>query len=402
MLDPAAILADSESLRAALARKGERVDLDAILALEAERLLLNERFEALSAERRRRAARVAKLPADRRRESPKVAELRRLRAEIQDLRRQLRATQAAVRDESLRIPNPPDPGAPNGADETVRTWGTERPAAGGARGALTVSPRDARWPAFSRLARAVTNFLLDLHAEEHGFTEVRLPSLVRAKALEDVGRLPRMKAGMYGTTEPDLFLSPSLEAPLTALLAGRTLRADELPVRWVAAGPCFRRETGSAGRENRGVLRAHEYDTVFLLRADRPTESPRAAEAMTGLVETALRRLELPYRVRDVCAGRLSFASRRCYDVEARTSGGWLKVSSVREYGDFQTRRAGARLREADGSLRFCHTVNGAGPTVWRTVAALLDHHGRPDDGFDAPRALRPYLETTSRPKRPR
>jgi seryl-tRNA synthetase len=247
----------------------------------------------------------------------------------------------------------------------------------------------------ARLMRALLQFFVTLHAEEHGYEETWPPHLVNRATMTGTGQLPKFEDDLYRMDEDDLFLIPTAEVPVTNLYRDEILAEAELPKGFVAYSRCFRREAGSAGKDTRGVLRTHEFDKVELVRYATPESAAEQLELLTRHAETALERLELPYRRKLLAAGDTGFSSAKTYDLEAWAPGvgAWLEVSSCSTFGDFQARRANIRYRPASGGKpRLVHTLNGSGLAFPRIVAALLEHHQRADGTVSVPAALRPYF----------
>ncbi len=247
----------------------------------------------------------------------------------------------------------------------------------------------------ARLERALTDFFLDLHTAEHGYTEHSVPFLVNRDTMTGTGQLPKFEEDLFATRVGDreLFLIPTAEVPLTNLLAQQTLEARELPYAFTARTPCFRAEAGAYGRDTRGILRLHQFEKVELVRVCAPEDAQAQLELILGHAEECLRRLELSYRVVLLPAGDLGFSARMTYDIEVWLpgSGSYREISSVSDCGTFQARRAGIRHRAADGRKEPAATLNGSALPVGRTVAALLEQGARPDGSVELPEALVPY-----------
>ena len=389
---------------------------------------LIERAEALDRERRtviqaveeRKAARNAASQEVARRKRTKesaddlVAESRALGDEIARLERELGETEAQLTATLLELPNIPRPDVPEGGEEhnvVVRSWGTPRDGAGvrphweiGAERGLLDLERGAKisgsgFIIFRRggaqLVRALMNFMIDLHAREHGYEETWVPFVVNRSAMVGTAQLPKFEQDMYGLSDADLFLIPTAEVPLTNLYRDELLDAEQLPMAFVAYTPCFRREAGAHGKDTRGLIRVHEFDKVELVRYALPERSAEEHEQLTAHAEAVLRRLGLPYRVVLLAGGDTGFASAKTYDLEvwAPGVGKWLEVSSSSNCGDFQARRANIRYRPARGEKpRFIHTLNASGLAFPRTIIALLEHYQNADGSLTVPEALRPYL----------
>ena len=246
----------------------------------------------------------------------------------------------------------------------------------------------------ARLERALLQLMLDLHADEHGYLEVMTPFLVGREAMTGTGQLPKFEDDAFQTASPELFLVPTGEVPMVNLHGKEVLDEADLPIRYAGYTPCFRREAGSYGQDTRGLIRLHQFNKVELVWFSKPEDSPAALEALAGHAEEVLRRLELPYRVVELCTGDLGFAAARCYDLEVwfPAQGRYREISSCSDCGDFQARRASIRYRPAGGGKpRLVHTLNGSGVALGRCLAALLENHQREDGTVRVPEALRPY-----------
>ncbi len=313
-----------------------------------------------------------------------------------------------------QVPNLPADDVPDGdatCNLVLRAWGEPRPAdpslkphweIGTALGILDLERgamlAGSGFPLFvglgARLERALIQFMLDLHAREHGYVEVSPPFVVTRETMTGTGQLPKFEDDQYRTTD-DLFLVPTAEVPVTNLHRGEILAAADLPKRYVAYTPCFRREAGAHGADTRGLIRVHQFDKVEVVWLETPDRSEAAHETLTRHAETVLQRLGLAYRVVKLAAGDLGFANRRTYDLEvwAPGVGKWLEVSSCSTYGDFQARRMDTRYRAAKGAKpEFVHTLNGSALALPRTLIALLETYQEPDGGVRLPAALVPYV----------
>jgi seryl-tRNA synthetase len=409
---------DPEGSRAALLRRLDpsvNESLDALLALDRERRDILVRVEALKAERNAANEEVvqrkrAKEPAD-----ELIAKLKASGEEVKALDGRLREVETELERRALSVPNFPADGTPDGdasANRVVRTWGEPplfdfTPMAhwdlAAALGILDL-PAGAKltgsgFPVFrgagARLVRALANFMLDLHAREHGYVEIAPPYLVNRATLTGTGQLPKFEDDLYGFAADDLFLIPTAEVPVTNLHRDEILEASDLPLGYVAHTPCFRREAGAHGKDTRGLIRVHQFDKVELVRFVRPEESAAEHERMTGHAEAVLQRLEIPYRVVELAAGDTGFASARTYDLEvwAAGVGTWLEASSASTFTDFQARRANIRYRpEPRAKPEFVHTLNASGVAFPRTIIALLENNQAADGSVRIPKALVPYL----------
>jgi len=246
----------------------------------------------------------------------------------------------------------------------------------------------------ARLIRALINFFMDVHRDEHGYEEVWPPLLVNRATMTGTGQLPKFEDDAYATRTDELFLIPTAEVPVTNLYRDEILESSAIPMSFVAYSKCFRREAGSAGKDTRGILRTHEFDKVELVRYATPETSAEQHELLTRHAESMLERLEIPYRRKLLAAGDTGFSSAMTFDLEAWAPGvgAWLEVSSCSNFTDYQARRANIRYRPEKGKPRFVHTLNGSGLAFPRTIACLLEHHQNSDGTVTVPAALRPYL----------
>ncbi|WP_371497181.1 serine--tRNA ligase [Kitasatospora sp. NBC_00374] len=393
-----------------LARRRYRLDLEALGAAHRRRGEGLETVAALRGELKR-ASRGPR-PTEAGRE-----ELRRLRERVQEAEALVRAAELELEEALLGIPNLPLDTVPDGDSEKeaveVRRGGPPlRPAAGPARhhadlgeslGVLDMARAAAlsgarfsvsRGPG-ARLERALASFLLDLHTEEHGYTEYSVPHLVNRETMTGTGQLPKFQEELFATSVGgrELFLIPTAEVPLTNLVAGELLDTRALPIAMTARTPCYRAEAGSYGRDTRGVLRLHQFEKVELVRICALDDAPAQLELMVGQVEECLRRLELSYRVVLLPAGDMGFSARMTYDIEVWLPGSdsYREISSVSDCGAFQARRAGVRHRTAEGRKLPAATLNGSALPIGRTVAALLEQGAQPDGSVLLPEALVPY-----------
>ena len=429
---------DADAIRRGAVDKGEDPTIvDRALALDTRRRTLLGDGEALKAERNAVSKRIGE--AIKGATAPDGADVAGLKAEsvaagtrIDAIDAELATVEAEVEDLLLRIPNPADPDVPVGGEEanvTVRTWGellpVEQPIVGevGADaepgGAtwrrrphweiatdldIIDNPRGAKiagsgFPVYkgagSALQRALINWFLDVHTREYGMTEIWPPAVVNTASATGTGQIPDKEDQMYVVTRDELYLVPTAEVPVTNLHRDEILDADQLPIRYAAYSPCFRREAGAAGKDTRGILRVHQFDKVEMVLFERPDDSPAALEWMTERAETLLQRLGLAYRVLLMSTRELGFAQARKYDLEVWAPGveRWLEVSSCSNFRDYQSRRMAIRYRPEPGAKpELVHTLNGSGLALARVVAALLETYQRPDSSVIVPEVLRPYL----------
>jgi len=383
---------------------------------ERERRTLIQAVEERKAQRNAIAQDVAKRKRAKEDADDLIAQGRALGDEISQLEVELAAVETELNHALLEIPNLTLPDVPGGGEEQnviVREWGTPRPSTGvkphweiGAKLGMIDIERASKVSGSgfvfyrglgARLVRALLNYFMDLHREEHGYEEVWPPLLVNRATMTGTGQLPKFEDDAYATRTDDLFLIPTAEVPVTNLYRDEILEADALPMAFVAYSKCFRREAGSAGKDTRGILRTHEFDKVELVRYARHDNSAEQLEVLTRHAETVLERLGLPHRRKLLAAGDTGFSSAMTYDLEAWAPGvgAWLEVSSCSNFADYQARRANIRYRPGKGEKpRFVHTLNGSGVAFPRTIACILEHYQNADGTVAVPDVLRPYLGT--------
>ena len=428
---------EPERIRQGAIDKGEDPSIvDAALALEANRRQLLGVSDSLKAERNAASKKIGEaIRAGAASNGPEVAALKQASTEagtqIEKLNAELAAAEAQLEELMLRIPNPADPDVPVGdgsANQTVRTWGELLPKEVTADGLGVPDGLGATWtrrphwevaadlkmfdlergakitgsgfPVYtgpgSRLQRALIDFMLDIHTEEHGMTEVWPPALVNSASARGTGQIPDKEDLMYVVPRDDLYLVPTAEVPVTNLHRDEIFEPDELPLRYVAYSPCFRREAGAAGRDTRGILRVHQFDKVEMVFFEKPEASGEALEWLTGRAEVILQRLGLAYRVLLMATGDMGFVQAKKYDLEVWAPGveRWLEVSSCSNFRDYQARRMAIRYRPEPGAKpELVHTLNGSGLALARTVAAILETYQQPDGSLVVPEVLRPYMK---------
>jgi len=417
MLDPKLLRADPESVRTNLARRGFALDVAAYQQLEQQRKELQTRAEQLRNERNMRSKGIGQAKARGEDIAPLLAEVESLGGELQAAEAGLAEVAVQLDGLLLGLPNLLSVAVPDGRDEAanveLRRWGQPREfeftpldhVEWGARSGLLDLEAASRlagsrfavmYGPLARLHRALIQFMLDLHVTEHGYREVYVPYLVSREALQGTGQLPKFAADLFAVSgEPERFLIPTAEVPLTNLVRDRILDPGELPLRLTAHTPCFRSEAGSYGKDTRGMIRQHQFEKVELVHVVQPDDSPAALEAMTGHAEAVLQRLELPYRVMALCAGDIGFAATRTYDIEVWLPGQqrYREISSCSDCGDFQARRMVARWRNpATGKPELVHTLNGSGVAAGRALIAIIENCQQADGSLLVPRALRPWL----------
>ena len=421
---------DADRLRAgAIAKREDPTLVDVALAADASRRELSAKVDLLRSERKTISAEVgALLAAGGTNDDAKVmagkASSQKIADELVRLETELAAAEAALDDALLRIPNPPDEDIPVGgaeANRPIRTWAPAgHPAIpeGGDPATPPTPEHDvvaerlgifdlergakvagAAFPAYradgAALIRALINLFLDTHVRENGFTEIWPPVLINEASARGTGQIPDKEDQMYVVGRDGFFLAPTAEVPVTNLHRDEILDGAQLPIRYAAYTPCFRREAGAAGRETRGILRLHQFDKVEMVTFERPEASRAALEWLTERAEILLQRLELPYRVLLMATGDMGFVQMRKYDLEVWAPGSrrWLEVSSCSNFGDYQARRMAIRYRsEAGAKPELVHTLNGSGLAIPRVLAALLERGAQPDGSVLLPAVLHSYL----------
>jgi seryl-tRNA synthetase len=415
MLDIRLLREDAASVKARLGtRSGDYIDLvDQVLACDARRRESETRVQHLRAEKNRLSKEIGGIRKSGGDSSALEAQVKGFSDEMEDLGRLAAELDAEQRNLLLGIPNLPAPEIPVGreaADNAViRHWGEQGPSnpedhvAIGERLGLFDLERAAKISgsgyilftgAGARLERALVNFLLDLQTRSHGYTEIAPPVLVRRECMEGTGQLPKFEEDMYGFDDGASFLTPTAEVSVTNIRRDEILSESELPIKYTACTPCFRREAGSAGRETRGMIRVHQFDKVELVKICTPEQAAAELESLTADAEKVLQLLQLPYRVLELCTGDIGFSSRRTYDLEvwAPGQGSYLEVSSCSHFGDYQARRMNLRYKDANGKNQFCHTLNGSGTALARLYVALLETHTKPGGPLILPEPLQPYF----------
>jgi len=420
MLDAKLVRTQPQLLAERLATRGFALDLAQLDALESRRKAVQTRTETLQAERNSRSKSIGQAKARGEDIQPLLADVDRMGNELAEAKQELEGIQQELDALLLSMPNLPAESVPVGKNEDenveVRRWGTPRSfdfevkdhvALGeqhgyldfetaaklsGARFALMRGP-------IARLHRALAQFMLDLHVNEHGYEEAYTPYLVQAEALQGTGQLPKFEEDLFkiqrGDDQRDLYLIPTAEVSLTNIVSQSILGAEELPLKLTAHTPCFRSEAGSAGRDTRGMIRQHQFDKVEMVQIVRPEQSTAALEELTGHAEDVLKRLELPYRTMALCSGDMGFSAQQTYDLEVwiPSQGKYREISSCSNCGDFQARRMQARWRNPEtGKPELVHTLNGSGLAVGRTLVAVLENYQQADGSIEVPQALRSYM----------
>ncbi len=415
MLDLKFIRENPELVRQAIINKNDKADLDGLLALDVKRREIIGQVESARAEQNKVTIKIAEMKKAKQDASAVIAEMRELSDRIKVLDNELKDAEERISAIHIRIPNIPHPSVPVG-DEThnqeIKRWGRlpemdfqplphheiaeklgliDFSRASRLSGAFFVSYRGLG----ARLERALINFMLDLHVQKHGYTEIFPPFVVRRESMFGTGQLPKLEDDMYHVSADDLFLIPTAEVPVTNLHREEVLEGDDLPINYTAYTPCFRREAGAYGKDTRGLMRIHQFNKVEMVKFVKPETSYDELESLLGNAEEVLQLLELPYRVITLATGDLSFAAAKCYDIEvwAQGLGKWLEVSSCSNFEDFQARRANIRFRRHKGAkLEFVHTLNASGLALPRTVIAILENYQTDEGTVIVPQVLRKYV----------
>ena len=429
MLDISHLRRDLDAVVAQLQRRRNPqpyLDVERFRALEAERKQIQTATEQQQARRNALSKQIGQLKGRGEDTAALMAEVGGIGDALKAGAERLEQVQAELQHMLMSVPNLPQPEVPDGADETanreLRRWGEPR--------AFDFTPRDhvdlgaplglepdtgallagsrftfLRGPV-ARLHRALAQLMLDVHTQQHGYTECYTPYIVNGEILEGTGQLPKFKQDMFWVTrgadaaeagdapQAEQYLIATSEIPLTNTVRGQILDAAQLPIKLTAHTPCFRSEAGSAGRDTRGMIRQHQFDKVEMVQIVHPEHSNTALEEMTGHAEKILQKLELPYRVMVLSTGDMGFGGAKTHDLEVwiPTQGTYREISSVSNCEAFQARRMQARFRNPAGKPEFVHTLNGSGLAVGRALVAVLENHQQADGSVRVPEALRPYL----------
>ena len=425
MLDPQLLRADLDGVSNKLGRRGYQLDTATFKELEARRKDNQSTTEYLQSQRNAKSKEIgtAKAGGDQKLVDEIMQEVQEFGGQLKQREAELGAIQAKLREFLLLVPNVPHESVPFGKSPEdnveVRRVGVPRSfefpvkdhvdvgaalrmldfgaavKISGARFALMKGP-------LARLHRSIAQFMLDVHTQEHGYTEVYAPYLVNAASLRGTGQLPKFEEDLFGvprtggegTAAEKLYLIPTAEVPVTNIVRDEIVAGEQLPLKFVCHSPCFRSEAGSYGKDTRGMIRQHQFDKVELVQICHPQTSYEALEALTGHAETILKRLDLPYRVVTLCTGDMGFSAAKTYDIEVWLPGqsAYREISSCSNFEAFQARRMQARFRNEKGKPELAHTLNGSGLAVGRTLVAIMENCQRSDGGIDIPAALRAYM----------
>ncbi len=415
MIDIKLLRKDPDLFKSAMKKRGYDPEvIDEVLKVDKEWREITTKINELRSRRNEISKEVAKLKREGKDASDLLEEGKKVGLEIKRLEDEKRKIETLQTDLMLRIPNVPHESVPVGEDESenveIRRWGSPRefdfepkahwdlgPMLGQMdierAGKLSGSRFVILYDKFAKLERALISFMLDLHTKEHGYREAWVPHLVKRETMTWSGQLPKFEEEAYNTKKDDMFLIPTAEVPLVNLHAGEILKEGDLPLKYVAYTPCYRREAGSYGKDVRGMIRNHQFDKVELVWYTTPERSYEDLETLVSHAEEVLKRLELPYRVIALCTGDLGFTASKTYDIEVwlPSYGSYKEISSCSNVEAFQARRSKTRYRRKDGKVEYVHTLNGSGLAVGRTLVAIVENYQMPDGSVRVPDALIPY-----------
>ena len=423
MLDPKIIRSDAQAIAEALRKKKFELDVDRLADLDSRRKILQTATEGLQNERNLRSKSIGKAKAAGEDVSEILSSMDSIKTDLEEKKEQLNLLQKELNDYLLTVPNVPSNSVPAGVDDSdnqeISKWGApksfdfevkdhtelgealEQGLDFESATKITGSRFVVMTGRTAQLHRALIQFMLDTHTQEHGYTEVNVPYLVNADSLLGTGQLPKFEEDLFKLRgDQEYYLIPTAEVPVTNLVRDKIVDAESLPLKFTCHTPCFRSEAGSYGKDTKGMIRQHQFEKVELVQAIRPQDSEAALEELTENAETILQLLELPYRKVVLCGGDTSFASAKTYDLEV-----WLpsqncyrEISSCSSFTDFQARRMQARWRNPEtGKPELLHTVNGSGLAVGRTLVALMENGQQADGSIQIPKALQAYMNGIER-----
>ncbi len=415
MLDIKMIRENPEKVNELLQRRNPELSIDGVLEIDAERRKIQTQVDELRAKRKNDSQKIGMMKKNGENTDAVQEEVRKLGDDIKSLEEKQSELDEKQRDLLLHIPNIPDETTPIGLSEDdnqeVYKWGEprkfdfdfkahwdlceEKNLVDFERGVKLSQSRFILYRGKgSRLERAIINFFLDYHTEKQGYEEILPPFMANSATMTGTGQLPKFKEDMYKCENEDLYLIPTAEVPVTNIYAGEILSEDDLPKYMTAYTPCFRRESGSAGRDTRGLIRVHQFNKVELVKLCTPQTSKEEHEKLTEDAEKMLQLLELPYRREALSTGDIGFSANKCWDLEVwmPSYGTYKEISSCSNYGDYQARRANIRYRDKEtGKVQFVHTINGSGLAVGRTFAAIVENYQQEDGTIIIPEVLRKY-----------
>ena len=417
MLDIRFIRENSELVKQKLEARGSDIDLSVFLSIDEKRREELQKIEVLRAERNRASDEIAKMKKEKKEVDPSVfASMKELSSQVKALDEDLKSVEQETNDFLLTIPNMPHDSVPVGKtendNEIVRSWGVapelsfqpkEHWELGEKLGILDFDRASkiagSRFSLYkgagARLERALINFMLDLHTEDHNYTEILPPFIANRTTMTGTGQLPKFEDDLFKLDGLDYFLIPTAEVPLTNIFQKEILNEEDLPVYFAAHTPCFRKEAGSYGKDTKGLIRQHQFNKVELVKFSTPETSDDELEGLLSNAEEVLKRLGIHYRVVNLCTGDIGFSAAKTYDIEVWLPGQgvYREISSCSNFGDFQARRAGIRYRKkGEKKTEFVHTLNGSGLAVGRTVVAVLENFQQADGSVLIPEALQHYM----------
>jgi seryl-tRNA synthetase len=421
MLDIKFLRQNIELVRKKLSERGQDIDLDQFIALDAKRRDILQDVEGLRNERNTVSKEVGERKKKKQDASDLIARMADVSARIKELDETLKATDDALQGIVMTIPNMPHESVVFGKgsedNPVIRYWGekpkfafTPKPhwelgedlnILDFARGAKITGARFTLYRgAGAVMERAIINFMLDLHTSVHGYTEVLPPFMANSASMTGTGQLPKFAEDLFKVDKTDYYLIPTAEVPVTNIHRDEILNEQDLPIYYVAYSPCFRSEAGSYGKDTRGLIRQHQFNKVEMVKFATPETSYEELEKLTLNAEEVLKRLNIPFRTVSLCSADLGFSSAKTYDVEAWLPGQdtYREISSCSNFEDFQSRRASIRFRRAEsGKTEFAHTLNGSGLAVGRTLVAVLENYQQSDGSVIVPDLLRPYMRGLDR-----
>ncbi|ERN53489.1 serine--tRNA ligase [Alkalihalophilus marmarensis] len=422
MLDVKRLRNDFTDIKEKLSTRGEDISgLDKFGDLDEKRRAIIVEVEELKSRRNQVSQEVAQLKREKKDADHLIKETREVSEKVKQLDEDLRGLDAELDHLLLTIPNVPHESTPVGETEDdnveARKWGdvrsfefepkphwdlaTDLGILDFERASKVTGSRFVFYKGLgARLERALMNFMMDLHQDEHGYEEVLPPYMVNRTSMTGTGQLPKFEEDAFKIREEDYFLIPTAEVPVTNMHRDEILQADQLPIAYTAFSACFRSEAGSAGRDTRGLIRQHQFNKVELVRFVKPEDSYQELENLTGHAEKVLQLLELPYRVMSMCTADLGFTAAKKYDIEVwiPSYDSYREISSCSNFEDFQARRANIKFRrDPKAKAEFVHTLNGSGLAVGRTVAAILENYQQEDGSIEIPKVLRPYMGNVER-----
>ncbi len=415
MLDIKIIRENPDKVNELLKRRNPELSIDEVLEIDVERRKIQTQADELRAKRKNDSQKIGMMKKNGENTDAIQEEVRKLGDEIKTLEDKQTELDEKQRDILLHTPNIPDETTPVGLSEddnvVVSTWGEptkfdfeykahwdlceEKNIVDFERGVKISQSRFTLYRGKgSRLERAIINFFLDYHTEKQGYEEILPPFMANAATMTGTGQLPKFKEDMYKCVDEDLYLIPTAEVPVTNIYSGEILSEDDLPKLMTAYTPCFRRESGSAGRDTRGLIRVHQFNKVELVKLCTPQTSKEEHEKLTKDAEEMLQLLKLPYRKVALSTGDIGFSANKCWDLEVwmPSYNDYKEISSCSNFGDYQARRANIRYRDKEtGKTQFVHTINGSGLAVGRTFAAIVENYQQPDGSILIPEILRKY-----------